>query len=523
MTEHVEGRSDELLFPDTYAARDPQRPAYIMAASGRTVTYGELVAASRSVSALLWSRGLRHGDTVALLMENNENLLKIAWGFQRTGLRYVAVSTRMTDSEVAYILTDCGAKAVVTSTALLDLAEKVADLAPDVAMWFTTGVAARGFESLDLAAISAPAPGIESEEREGVDLLYSSGTTGRPKGVVADLPLAPIGTGPGFAALFHTLWSIQEDTVYLSPAPLYHAAPLRVCMTVHRYGGTVIVMEKFDAEHALQLIEKYKVTETQMVPTMMIRMLKLPEEQRQRYDVSSLRCLVHAAAPCPADAKREMIEWIGPIVREFYSATENYLFTELDSAAWMEHPGSVGRSVVGTPHILDDEGRELPAGETGTIWSEAGLNFEYLHDPDKTAQARNERGWTTVGDLGYLDDDGFLYLSDRRSDLILSGGVNVYPQEAENILVGHAAVQDAAVFGVPHDEMGESVHAVVQLQPDVSPSPELADELMSYCREHLASFKCPRSLDFTDELPRMPTGKLFKRLLRDQYAARITS
>ena len=506
----------DTLFPDTYAAADPDRPAYIMAGTGHAVTYGELVSASRGIAAMLWSRGLRHGDCVAIFMENDEHLLKVAWAPQRAGLRYVAISTHMTPPEVAYILADSGAKAVFTSPGLLEVAALAADLAPNIEMRFTTGAAQDGFEVLDAAVAAAPPAG--PQECEGVDLLYSSGTTGRPKGIAADLALPPLGTPPGFAALFHELWGIAGDSVYLCPAPLYHAAPLRVTMTVHRRGGVAVIMERFDALTALELIEKYRVTEVQMVPTMLIRMLKLPAEQRAAHDLSSLRCLVHAAAPMPVDAKRKMIDWVGPIVREYYSATENYLFTELDSAQWLSHPGSVGRAIVGTPHILDDDGHELPAGETGTIWAEGGLNFEYLNDPEKTAKARNDHGWTTVGDLGYLDNDGYLYLSERRSDLILSGGVNIYPQEAENVFLGHPAVDDAAVFGIPHEELGEVVHAVIKLRPAVEPSPELEEELVGYCRQRLATFKCPRRIDFAPNLPRAETGKLFKRLLRDEYA-----
>lgn len=511
-----------VLFPDSHALTHPDRPAYIMASTGQMVSYAELVGASRGIGALLRERGMRQGDTVALLMENNEHLFKLVWGFQRTGLRYVALSTRMTAPEIAYILTDSGAKALVTSEQLLDLGQRAADLAPGVTMRFSSGPTSGDFESL-VPVLFATAANGAPDEREGVDLLYSSGTTGKPKGVVSDLRLAPLGTGPGFAEVFHTLWGITEDTVYLSPAPLYHAAPLRVCMTVHRYGGTVVVMEKFDAADALQLIEKYKVTEVQMVPTMMIRMLKLPEEVRTSYDLSSLRCLVHAAAPCPVDAKRQIIHWLGPIVREYYSSTENYLFTELGTEEWLAHSGSVGRPVVGVVHILDEKGNELPPGETGIIWAEDGLRFEYLNDPGKTAQARNDAGWTTVGDLGFLDEDGFLYLSDRRSDLILVGGVNVYPQESENVLVGHEAVEDAAVFGIPHDELGEVVHGVVQLRPGHEPGPALQEELLNYCLDKLSAYKCPRSIEFAEELPRMPTGKLIKRVLRDQYAQRASS
>lgn len=524
MAQHTAPLSDSPardLFPDSTAASDPGRAAYVMASTGRVVTYGELVEASRDIAALLWSRGVRHGDCVAILMENTDFFLKIAWALQRIGLRYVAVQTRMTPAEIAYILNDSSAKALFTTDALLATAEEAIAGAPGVALRLTTGHPRNSFESLDSALKSVA--NTTPDEREGVDLLYSSGTTGRPKGILAALPLDPLGTPPGFTKLFHQLWGIGDDTVYLSPAPLYHAAPLRVAMSVHRYGGTVVIMDKFDAALALELVEKYRVTHTQMVPTMLIRMLKLPEEQRLAADLSSLRVVIHAAAPCPPDIKRSLIAWFGPIVREFYSATENYLFTELDSDEWLAHPGSVGRPIAGTPHILDDRGNELPTGETGTIWSEAGPQFEYLNDKEKTAQTRNDRGWTSVGDLGYLDDEGYVYLSDRRSDLILSGGVNIYPQEIENVLAGHPDVADVAVFGIPHDEMGQVVHAVVQLRADLEPSLEVEAALVDYCEQNLARFKCPRHVEFAATLPRTPTGKLLKRLIRDEYESRAAA
>ncbi|CRK52987.1 Acyl-CoA synthetase [Rhodococcus sp. RD6.2] len=508
-------------FPDTHADAEPGRPAYVMAETGTVVTYRELVDASRSIAALLASRGLRHGDCIAVLMENSADFPKIAWAAQRSGLRYVTLSTRLLPDEIAYILSDSGARALITSERHLAAAAEAAERTEVVEHRFTTGDARSGFESLAEAVASVPA-GTEVDEREGVDLLYSSGTTGRPKGVKAALPLDPIGTPPGVAGLLHDHWGIDRDSVYLSPAPLYHAAPLRFTMTVHRYGGTAIVMERFDAERALDLVERHRVTHTQMVPTMFIRILKLPEPQRTGYDLSSLQVVIHAAAPCPQDTKRAMIDWLGPIVHEYYSSTENSLFTALDSAQWLAHPGSVGRSILGTAHILDEAGRELPPGETGTIWSDGGLLFEYLNDPEKTAGSRNEQGWTTVGDLGYLDQDGFLYLSDRRADLILSGGVNIYPREAEDVLVVHPKVADAAVFGIPHDELGEVVHAVVQPIAGVAPDDTLADELLAYCREHLAAYKCPRRIDFEAELPRHATGKLYKRLLRDRYSQPAT-
>jgi len=502
-------------FPDVYAGIEPDRPAYMMAGSGRTVTYRELVTASREIAALLWSRGLRDGDCIAILLENSEAFLQIAWAAQRMGLRYVGLSTGLHPSEIAYILDDSDAKAIFTSPILIENAAAAAAQIPGVRWRFTTGAASEGFEALDAAVGEAPA--VTPDEREGVDLLYSSGTTGRPKGVVTAMQLTPLGTPPGVATLLRDRWGLDDKTVYLSPAPLYHAAPLRFCMTVHRYGGTVVVMERFDAEAALELIERHRVTHTQMVPTMLIRMLKLGAAERAGYDLSSLRVVVHAAAPMPAQAKRDLIDWLGPIVHEYYASTENYLFTVLDSEQWLAHPGSVGLPLSGTPHVVDDDGNELPVGQTGTIWSEGGPSFEYLNDAEKTADASNEHGWTTVGDLGYLDADGYLYLSDRRADLILSGGVNIYPQEAENVLLEHPDVADAAVFGIPHEELGEVAHAVVQPRQHRRADAEFEDELITFLWGRLARHKCPRRVDFTDELPRQATGKLFKRLLRERY------
>ena len=514
-TDYAHRPTQVVPFPDTYAASDPDRPAYLMAGSGRTITYGELTSTSRQIAALLWSRGLRHGDCVAVLMENNEAFLQIAWAAQRIGLRYVGLATRLQPAEIAYILGDSGATALFTSPTLREKAAEAAAQVPAVRWRFTTGAAGEEFEALDAAV--ADAPPAAPDEREGVDLLYSSGTTGRPKGVVSALSLPPLGTPPGVATLLHERFGLDEKTVFLSPAPLYHAAPLRFCMTVQRYGGTVVIMERFDAEASLELMERHRVTHTQMVPTMLIRMLKLPAEQRARYDLSSLDVVVHAAAPMPAEAKHALIDWLGPIVHEFYSSTENYLFTALDSEQWLAHPGSVGLPLSGTPHILDNDGKELPPGEVGTVWSEGGLSFEYLHDPEKTAQARNDRGWTTVGDLGYLDEEGYLYLSSRRTDLILSGGVNIYPQEAEDVLIGHPEVADAAVFGIPHDELGEVAHAVVQPRAGREPGSGLEEELLAYCEARLARYKCPRRVELRDDLPRTETGKLLKRLLREQY------
>jgi long-chain acyl-CoA synthetase len=356
-----------------------------------------------------------------------------------------------------------------------------------------------------------------ADECEGDFMLYSSGTTGRPKGIRRPLSFAPMGTGMLGAVPFLQAIGFGEGDTYLCPAPLYHAAPMGWSMGTHRLGGTVVVMERFDPEHALALIEREQVTHAQFVPTMFVRMLKLPQEVRDRHDVSSLQTVVHAAAPCPVEVKREMIDWWGPIISEYYSSTEGVGATFITADDWLAHPGSVGKPMIGEPHILDDDGNELPVGDVGTIWFDGGLTFEYHNDPVKTAAVYNDVGWRSVGDMGRLDEDGYLYLTDRKAFMIISGGVNIYPQEAEDVLVTHPKVLDVAVFGVPDPEMGEQVKAVVQPLDWADTGPALESELLSYCRDHLSAYKCPRSIDFERELPRLDTGKLYKRVLRDRY------
>jgi acyl-CoA synthetase (AMP-forming)/AMP-acid ligase II len=350
-------------------------------------------------------------------------------------------------------------------------------------------------------------------------MLYSSGTTGRPKGVEAPLPDAPLGTGESIYFLVTALFGATADSVYLSPAPLYHAAPLRFCMAFQRLGAAVVVMDRFDPEAALQLIERHQVTHSQWVPTMFIRMLKLPAEVRERYDVSSLQVAIHAAAPCPVAAKEQMIDWWGPVLHEYYAGTEGNGFVYCNSEQWLAHKGTVGQALMGEVHIVDDEGEEVGPGEPGTVYFASGAEFSYHNDPEKTAASRDPkgRGWTTLGDVGHLDEDGFLYLTDRKAYMIITGGVNVYPQEAENVLALHPKVADVAVFGVPNEDFGEEVKAVVEPVDIDQTGPELERELIAYCREHLADVKCPRSIDFRTELPRHPTGKLYKRLVRDRY------
>ncbi|MGA8006299.1 MAG: AMP-binding protein, partial [Burkholderiales bacterium] len=351
-------------------------------------------------------------------------------------------------------------------------------------------------------------------------MLYSSGTTGRPKGVLRPLPDEPPSHQLPLFAFLYKLWKYRADMVYLSPAPLYHAAPQAAVSLAIQAGGTVIVMEHFDPEHYLALVQKSRVTHSQLVPTMFSRMLKLPADVRAKYDLSSLEVAVHAAAPCPVQVKEKMIEWWGPIIEEYYGATEGLGFTACTSAEWLAHRGTVGRVLLGDLHILDANMQPLPRGVPGEIWFRTATPFEYFNDPERTRAARSSDGtMSTVGDVGYVDDDGFLYLTDRSTFMIISGGVNIYPQECENLLIGHPKVADAAVFGVPNEDLGEEVKAVVQAMPGEQAGPALEAELIEYCRAHLSHLKCPRSVDFIDLMPRLPTGKLYKKPLRDKYWA----
>jgi long-chain acyl-CoA synthetase len=489
-----------------------------MAEAGDTITYRRLVDRSRQAARLMRRLGAQQGACIALYLENHVTFLELAWAAQRAGLRYTTISPRLTVDEAAYIVDNSASVALFASAQTADSAKAVAQRCRGLTATVSVDGAAEGLLAYE-ALLEDEQPKPLDDEAEGVDFLYSSGTTGRPKAIETTLPLDPIGTPPAIVPLLEKLYGFDANTIYLSPAPLYHSAPLRFNMAVHRLGGTSIVMERFEPDLALELIDRHRVTHVLMVPTMFIRLLRLPEEERRRYDLSSLKSVIHATAPCPPEVKHQMIDWLGPIVDEFYSSTEIYLFTAIDARDWLAHPGSVGKSMLGVPHILDDDGSELPAHEIGAVWSEGGPQFVYHDDPEKTAESRSAQGWTTVGDIGYLDDEGYLYLTDRKADMIISGGVNIYPQEAENVLVGHPSVADAAVFGIPHAELGEAVKGVVELVPGLAGSEALEVELLTFCHQRLAKYKCPRSLDFTDALPRHATGKLYKRVLRERYTA----
>lgn len=505
-----------MTHPSIIASRDPDRIAVIMGGSGARLSYGELDARSNQGAHWLRAAGLKPGDHIAVLLENHVSYFEVFWAAQRSGLYFTPISTHLSAAEAAYVINDCGAQLVVSSQALAEVAGALPALCPKVEHFATTHGTVEGYVSWQAEAGAQPTTPI-ADEVGGHNMMYSSGTTGKPKGIKVPFANQPIGVMVPVMKIFAKALGYDEDTVYLSPAPLYHAAPLGFSTTIQRLGGTVIVMEKFDPEVFLQAVEAYRVTHTQVVPTMFVRLLKLPAETRAKYDISSLKCALHAAAPCPMEVKERMIEWWGPCIYEQYSGSEGAGCTLISAQEWLEHKGSVGRALLGELRIVGDDGGELPAGEPGTIYFAGGRRFAYHNDPDKTAQTFNEQGWSTLGDVGYLDDEGYLYLTDRKAYMIISGGVNIYPQEAENVLTLHPLVSDVAVFGVPHPEFGEEVKAVVQPTDPSLAGPELEAELIAYCRERLASIKCPRSVDFEDRLPRQDNGKLYKRLLRDRY------
>jgi long-chain acyl-CoA synthetase len=519
------------MYPGEYARTKADVPALVMAGSGRSITFADFDANANRVAHLGRDLGLRRGDHVAMLMENHLRYFETMSGAERSGLYYTAINSYLTAEEVAYVVDNSDAQVLFTTAAKLDVARGAMEL-----LAAAGGVKVKrllcldidepidGFEPYD-AAIAAYPPTPIADEQLGAAMLYSSGTTGRPKGILRPLPEAHPGEAlPVMDFVGRFLFGMREDMTYLSPAPIYHSAPQAAVASALRLGGTSIIMERFDPEAFLRAIEEHGVTHTQVVPTMFSRLLKLPDDVRLAADVSSLEVVVHAAAPCPVPVKEAMIDWLGPIITEYYGATEANGFCYCTSEEWLSHRGTVGKPILGTLLVLDDDGKEVPTGDIGTVWFEGATNFTYYHDDAKTAESRDPTGQrSTVGDVGYVDDDGYLYLTDRKSYMIISGGVNIYPQETENLLVTHPKVYDAAVIGVPNEDLGEEVKAVIQPMPGIEPSDELAQELVQFCAEHLARFKVPRSIDFEAELPRLPTGKLYKRLLRDRYWGDSTS
>lgn len=510
------------LHPIAHAKARPDHPAVIMAGNGAVTSYGAMDDHANRFARLLRARGLGKGDAFAVLLENRAEFFTLIWGSQRAGTLLVPVSTRLTAAEIGYILRDSAAKLLVTSTGFGEILPAIREQCPDLGLLVLDSGKEEDFAAALAAQSSDPIP----DQSAGLVMLYSSGTTGRPKGIKPAPPADPdpLATNPLMAlATMGAGMPADGSMVYLSPAPLYHAAPIGWASTVHRLGGTVVVMEKFAPEAALAAIETYAVTDSQWVPTHFVRFLKLDPAIRARYDLSSHRRALHAAAPCPVPIKREMIEWWGPIVNEYYAGSEGIGMTLVRSPEWLERPGTVGRAIHGTLHICGPDGAELPPGEDGLVYFENAVLPTYHNDPAKTAEAMHPQGWMTLGDIGHVDEEGYLFLTDRVSHMIISGGVNIYPQEIENLLVSHDKVMDAAVIGAPDPDLGEKVVAVVQPVDMAEASGDAAAafeaELRDYLGASLSRIKLPKLFDFRAELPREANGKLYKRELRDEYAA----
>jgi long-chain acyl-CoA synthetase len=513
------------MYTGKHAQLRPLQPAFIMAGTGETVTYRELDARSNRLAHLFRKYQLNRLDHYAIFMENNSRYLEACGAGERSGLYYTCVNSYLTPGELAYIVNNSCSRILITSKAKLDVAREALKECPKVELCI---VADGAGESEGIVGLQAATAGLPDrpipDESVGTAMLYSSGTTGRPKGIVRPLPEQPPVQNLPIFDFLHKLWQYREGMIYLSPAPLYHSAPQAAVNLTIRTGGTAIIMESFDPERYLELVQRWGVTHTQLVPTMFSRMLKLPEDVRSRYDLSSLEIAIHAAAPCPVLVKEDVIKWWGPIIHEYYGATEGLGFTACNSEEWLAHPGTVGKVLLGELHILDENMKACPTGTPGTVWFKTATPFEYFNDPNRTKEARSLDGsMSTVGDVGYVDADGYLHLTDRATFMIISGGVNIYPQECENLLITHPKIADAAVFGVPNADLGEEVKAVVQPMPGIAPGPDLADELIQFCGKALSRQKVPRSIDFEAELPRLPTGKLYKRLLRDRYWGNKTS
>ena len=498
------------------------KPAVILYPSGTVITFHELEARANRLAHYFRRAGLGEGDAVAILMENNEHIHAVMWAARRSGLYYVPINTHLTAAEAAYIVDNSAAKAIIGSAALRktceNLAEHLPGGLPELLMIALDEEDAdlEGWARYPECVANQPDTPID-DEREGDLLQYSSGTTGRPKGIKRELPHVPPAEAPGMMSALVSFW-MTPDSIYLSPAPLYHTAPSVWSMSAQAGGITTVVLEKFDPEGCLDAIQRHRVTHGQFVPAMFTRMLKLPEAVRNSYDLSSLQRVMHAAAPCPVEIKKQMIDWWGPIIDEYYASSEAIGSTLISAEEWLAHPGSVGKPMACQIHILDENGTELPPGQAGEIYFEGGYAFEYLNDDTKTAASRDQHGWVTVGDVGYVDEEGYLFLTDRRHHMIISGGVNIYPQETENLLVTHPKVLDAAVFGIPDDEMGQRVTAAVQTVDPSDATEEFADELLGWLRDRLAHYKCPRSIAFEAQLPRTDTGKLYKNGLIEKYS-----
>ncbi|TKJ24842.1 hypothetical protein A6V29_04600 [Blastococcus sp. CCUG 61487] len=496
--------------PEVIAVRSAQRD----------LTWAELNARTNQLARALRTRGVGAGDSIALVCSNRPEFVETLYASQRSGTRLTPINWHLTADEINYILRDCAATAVVVDGRFAETVAQALDGVDARALLVVDG-AAPGFEDYD-QALAAESGEDLADPVLGSTMAYTSGTTGRPKGVHRP----PATTSGASASELATLVAeasayVPGQDVNLVTGPLYHSAPLLFSLSMPMSRGAgVVLMDKWDAEETLRLIEQHRITHTHLVPTMFHRMISLPQEVKDRYDLSSLRNIWHGAAPCPVPVKQAVMDWLGPIVWEYYAATEGF-GSVVGPQEWLARPGTVGRPSPGHVRILDDDGEELPSGVPGTIYLRAPETGRFVYLGDEAKTASSYRGdYYTLGDVGLLDDDGWLFLTDRSVDLIISGGVNVYPAEVEAVLITHPAVGDVGVIGVPDPEWGESVKAVVELQPGREPSDELAAEMLAWCRDRLAHFKCPRTVDFVDELPRTPSGKLSKRTLRERFRQR---
>jgi len=506
------------MYPGHWAKQFPDKQAVVISTTGEQQTYKQLDDRSNHFAQFWWEQGLRQGDHVAVFLENHLCYIEMFWAAFRSGLYITPINWHLTTEEAGYILNDCEAKSLVSSTRMKQ-AEGLKAYAPGCKSWLSVDGGLDGFEDYERVLRDFPATPL-AQQPAGTFMLYSSGTTGRPKGIKRPLSGKGVDDSIGeLAGVQQKLWGFDENTIYLSPAPLYHSAPIAFCMATLALGGTIVVMPKFDAYEALENIGKYRITHSQWVPTMFSRMLKL-DVDREQFDLSPHKVAIHAAAPCPRKVKEEMLDWWGDIIYEYYSGTEGVGLTHVTAEEWRQKPGTVGKCLQGIVHICEESGKELPAGEVGILYFERPeLPFEYHNDAEKTKKTQHPEhpNWATLGDVGYIDEDGYLFLTDRATFMIISGVVNIYPQEIEDAMIMHPKVADVAVIGVPNEEMGEEVKAIVQLADGMFPGAELEAELLAYAREHIAHYKCPKSIDFEDELPRHPTGKLYKRILKDRY------
>lgn len=507
------------MYPAQVAENAPDRPAIVIADSAKQISYRQLADRANQIAQLFRAHGLGPGAHVAIMVDNAAAYVESVWAAHISGIILTPVNNRLTTREVTYLINDSGAQAVIASARFADVVEALTPEIEHVSLRFLVGGTLPGWSSFEQARDAQPSTPIE-DGCQGGFMYYSSGTTGRPKGIALPFVRTPLEVDENIVRFLPTLAGLGEGEVVLVPGPLFHSAASNWLLALMHAGATMVLMQRFDPEAVLRLIERYRVTFVQFVPTHMIRLLRLPEDVRRSYDVSSLKAIVHAAAPCPAEVKRAMIDWVGPILSEYYAATEGVGVTWINSVDWLRHPGSVGRSLMGRIHILNDDDKALPPGEVGTIYFEGSRRFEYHNDADKTKDSYNSRGFATVGDLGYLDEDGFLYLTDRRANMIISGGVNIYPQEAENEIITMPGVADVAVLGIPHPDMGEQPVAIVQPIEWADANDTFAAAVITHCRSRLAGYKCPRLVEFRKELPRTEVGKLLKHVLRDEVVAR---